>query len=84
MGLRSRTSSLWVTGKAPCHVGSLLGLLLTCTLPHTAAYPYIPDRSMDYNEAFRDMGHICVISEEGIKRYAEDDAEGDAGGGDGA
>ena len=39
---------------------------------------------MDYNEAFRDMGHICVISEEGIKRYAEDDAEGDAGGGDGA
>eukprot|EP00618_Florenciella_parvula_P013856 CAMPEP_0119542830 /NCGR_PEP_ID=MMETSP1344-20130328/53804_1 /TAXON_ID=236787 /ORGANISM="Florenciella parvula, Strain CCMP2471" /LENGTH=239 /DNA_ID=CAMNT_0007587093 /DNA_START=58 /DNA_END=777 /DNA_ORIENTATION=+ len=37
----------------------------------------IPDKfivgyCMDYNEAFRDMGHICVISEDGIKEYAEE------------
>ena len=26
---------------------------------------------MDYNEAFRDMQHICVINKAGIERYAK-------------
>ena len=25
--------------------------------------------ALDYNEYFRDLMHICVISEEGIERY---------------
>lgn len=42
----------------------------------------IPDRfvvgySLDYNEAFRDMLHICVINEHGIEKF-----KAGAGGGD--
>lgn len=31
---------------------------------------------MDYNEAMRDMGHICVISQAGIEKYADHEGEG--------
>mmetsp|Transcript_32038 Transcript_32038/g.43365 ORF Transcript_32038/g.43365 Transcript_32038/m.43365 type:complete len:120 (-) Transcript_32038:744-1103(-) len=36
----------------------------------------IPDKfvigyNIDYNEAFRDMGHLCVISQKGIDEYAD-------------
>ena len=35
----------------------------------------IPDKfvigyNIDYNEAFRDMGHLCVISQKGIDAFA--------------
>ena len=35
----------------------------------------IPDKfvigyALDYNEVFRDLEHVCVISQEGIRRYA--------------
>lgn len=34
----------------------------------------IPDRfvvgyGLDYNQKFRDLEHICILSEEGIKRH---------------
>lgn len=34
----------------------------------------IPDKfvigyNLDYNEVFRDMGHICIINEAGIERF---------------
>ena len=25
--------------------------------------------ALDYNEVFRDLTHICIISEEGIRKY---------------
>ena len=36
----------------------------------------IPDKfvvgyCLDYNEVFRDMTHICVINQSGIKKYAQ-------------
>jgi hypothetical protein len=30
---------------------------------------HIMARSLDYNEAFRDMLHICVINEHGIEKF---------------
>jgi hypoxanthine-guanine phosphoribosyltransferase len=35
----------------------------------------IPDKfvigyALDFNENFRDMSHICLISQEGIQKYA--------------
>ena len=42
------------------------------TLSPTHTHACTRTYSMDYNEAFRDMGHICVISEDGIKEYAEE------------
>ena len=27
--------------------------------------------NLDYNEAFRDMGHICVINEKGIEAFKD-------------
>ena len=42
--------------------------------PHASHRPLacgiVAPISMDYNEAFRDMGHVCVISEAGIAKYA--------------
>ena len=32
---------------------------------------------LDYNDAFRDMEHICVISEEGIERFKDGVPSGD-------
>lgn len=26
---------------------------------------------LDYNEAYRDLGHICIISDRGIQRYKD-------------
>jgi hypothetical protein len=34
---------------------------------------------MDYNETMRDMGHICVISQAGIEKYADHNTEGGGG-----
>ena len=42
--------------------------------PHYVAFE-IPDKfvigyALDFNENFRDMAHICLISKEGIEKYA--------------
>ena len=37
------------------------------------------ERSTDYNETMRDMGHICVISQAGIEKYADHDTKGGGG-----
>ncbi|XP_037089233.1 hypoxanthine-guanine phosphoribosyltransferase-like [Pollicipes pollicipes] len=44
-------------------------------LPEYAGF-IVPDKfvvgyALDYNEYFRDLNHICVISEEGIKKYSQ-------------
>ena len=31
---------------------------------------FIVGYNMDYNEVYRDLGHLCVISEAGLKKFA--------------
>ena len=32
---------------------------------------FIVGYNMDYNEVYRDLRHLCVISEEGLRKFAE-------------